>query len=90
MALPPHERVPIAINRGRVQESNFNTYDVLRINQIPNVDAYVVPSVESPGGAGEAFVPTIAPAVNDVIFDASGKRIRKLPIKSAALRSHRR
>jgi len=86
MALPRHERVPITIDCGRVQESNVNTYDVLRINEIPKVDVYVVPSVESPGGAGEAFVPAIAPAVTNAIFDATGKRVRKLPIKSAALR----
>jgi isoquinoline 1-oxidoreductase beta subunit len=75
----------ITIDRGRVQQANFNSYDVLRIDEMPSVEVYIVPSVESPGGAGEACVPAIAPAVTNAIFAASGKRIRKLPIKSTSL-----
>lgn len=75
----------ITIDRGRVQQANFNTYDVLRIDEMPSVEVHIVPSVESPGGAGEACVPAIAPAVANALFAASGKRIRKLPIKSTSL-----
>ncbi len=75
----------ITIDRGRVQEANFDTYDVLRIDEMPNVEVYIVPSSETPGGAGEACVPAIAPAVTNAIFAATGKRIRKLPIKATSL-----
>ena len=75
----------ITIDRGRVQQANFNTYDVLRIDEMPAVEAYIVPSTETPGGAGEACVPAIAPAVTNAIFAATGKRIRKLPIRSTSL-----
>jgi len=75
----------ITIDRGRVQQANFNTYDVLRIDEMPSVEVYIVPSVESPGGAGEACVPAIAPAVTNAIFAATRKRIRKLPIRTVSL-----
>ncbi len=72
----------ITIDRGRVQEANFNTYDVLRIDEMPKIEVHIVPSTEEPGGAGESCVPAIAPAVANAIFFASGKRVRKLPIKN--------
>jgi isoquinoline 1-oxidoreductase beta subunit len=75
----------ITIDRGRVQQANFNTYDVLRIDEMPEVEVHLVQSTETPGGAGEACVPPIAPAVTNAIFAATGKRIRKLPLKDAAL-----
>ena len=75
----------ITVRRGRVQQANFNTYDVLRIDEMPDVEVHLVTSSESPGGAGEACVPAIAPAVTNAIFAATGKRIRKLPISSANL-----
>jgi isoquinoline 1-oxidoreductase subunit beta len=75
----------ITVQRGRVQQANFNTYDVLRIDEMPEVEVHLVPSSESPGGAGEACVPAIAPAVTNAIFAATSKRIRKLPINSANL-----
>ena len=75
----------ITIDKGRVQQANFNTYDVLRIDEMPVVESYIVPSTETPGGAGEACVPAIAPAVTNAIFAATGKRIRKLPIKDTPL-----
>jgi isoquinoline 1-oxidoreductase beta subunit len=75
----------ITIDRGRVQQANFNNYDVMRIDEIPDIEVYVVPSTEAPGGAGEAAVPCIAPAVVNAIFAATGKRVRKLPIRPAEL-----
>jgi isoquinoline 1-oxidoreductase beta subunit len=71
----------ITIDQGRVQQANFNNYDVLRIDEAPAVEVYIVPSSEKPGGIGEAAVPPIAPAVCNAIFAATGKRIRKLPIR---------
>ena len=67
----------ITIDRGRVQQANFNTYDVLRMDEMPKIEVYLVPSTENPSGAGEASVPAIAPAVTNAIFAATGKRIRK-------------
>ncbi len=76
----------ITVDRGRVVQSNFNTYDVLRMDEMPKVEVYIVPSTETPSGAGEAAVPPIAPAVTNAIFAATGKRIRKLPIRLTRVR----
>jgi isoquinoline 1-oxidoreductase beta subunit len=73
----------ITIDRGRVQQQNFNQYDVLRIDEMPVVEVYIVPSQENPGGIGEATTPGTAPAIANAIFAATGKRIRQLPIRLA-------
>jgi isoquinoline 1-oxidoreductase beta subunit len=75
----------ITIDHGRVQQSNFNNYDVLRTDEMPVVEVHIVPSTEAPGGIGEASVPTIAPAVGNAIFAATKKRLRKLPIRTGDL-----
>ena len=75
----------ITIDRGRVVQNNFNQYDMLRIDEAPVVEVHIVQSTENPGGMGEAGVPAIAPAVCNAIFAATGKRIRKLPIKAEQL-----
>jgi isoquinoline 1-oxidoreductase beta subunit len=74
-------RGEITIDRGRVQQTNFNNYEPLRIDEMPVIETYIVPSTNPPGGIGEASTPAIAPAVTNAIFSATGKRIRKLPIK---------
>ena len=71
----------ITIDKGRVVQNNFNQYDMLRIDEAPVVEVYIVPSTQNPGGIGEAGVPAVAPAVTNAIFAATGKRIRKLPIQ---------
>jgi isoquinoline 1-oxidoreductase beta subunit len=71
----------ITIDRGRVQQSNFHEYDVLRIDEMPVVEVHIVPSQNQPGGIGEASTPSVVPAVTNAIFAATGKRIRKLPIR---------
>jgi isoquinoline 1-oxidoreductase subunit beta len=71
----------ITIENGRVKQSNFNDYPMLRIDEMPLVEAYVVPSTDKQGGIGEPSVPATAPAVCNAIFAVTGKRIRKLPIK---------
>jgi isoquinoline 1-oxidoreductase beta subunit len=73
----------ITIERGRVKQANFNTYDVIRIDEMPQVEVYIVPSTEAPGGIGEASTPGIAPAVANAIFAATGKRLRKLPMRNS-------
>ena len=71
----------ITIDKGRVQQGNFNTYEVLRIDEMPVIEVYLVPSHETPGGIGEASTPAIGPAVANALFAATGKRLRSLPIK---------
>ena len=75
----------ITIDRGRVEQANFDRYDVLRIDEMPKVEVHIVPSQAAPGGIGEASTPGIAPAVSNAIFAATGKRIRRLPLRSADL-----
>ena len=70
----------IDIQGGRVVQSNFHDYQMLRLAEMPVVEVYIVPSEEAPGGVGEPGTPPIAPAVCNAIFAATGKRIRKLPI----------
>jgi isoquinoline 1-oxidoreductase beta subunit len=68
-----------------VKQNNFNDYRMLRMNETPVIEVYIVPSTDPMGGAGEPGVPPIAPALANAIFAATGKRIRKLPIKSQDL-----
>ena len=75
----------ITINRGRVEQTNFDTYPILRMNEMPLVEVYIVPSEEAPTGVGEPGVPCVAPAVCNAIFAATGKRIRRLPIRKQDL-----
>jgi isoquinoline 1-oxidoreductase beta subunit len=70
----------ITVERGRVQQSNFHDYPMLRMSEMPEVEVHIVPSTDRQGGIGEPSVPPIAPAVCNAIFAATGKRIRKLPI----------
>jgi isoquinoline 1-oxidoreductase subunit beta len=74
----------ITIDRGRVTQSNFNNYRVLRLAEMPRVEVHIVPSSESQGGVGEPGTPPIAPAVCNAIYAATGKRLRKLPIGKLA------
>ena len=71
----------LTIGGGRVMQSNFNDYPVLRLNEMPVVEVHIVSSVEKPTGAGELSVPPVAPALCNAIFAATGKRIRRLPIR---------
>jgi isoquinoline 1-oxidoreductase beta subunit len=65
---------------GRVQQSNFHDYQVLRLNEMPVVEVYVVPSTEKMGGAGEPGVPPVAPAVANAVASLTGQRLRELPL----------
>jgi len=76
----------ITVEGGRIQQSNFHDYEVLRMSDAPPiVEVYIVPSTEPPGGCGEPGVPSVAPAVGNAIFAATGKRVRRLPIRPADL-----
>jgi isoquinoline 1-oxidoreductase beta subunit len=75
----------VTINAGEVQQTNFNSYRVLRINEIPRIEVHLLPSDEPPGGIGEPSVALVAPAVCNAICAASGRRLRSLPIGSQPL-----
>jgi isoquinoline 1-oxidoreductase subunit beta len=74
----------ITLQGGRVQQSNFNDYRVLRMNEMPKVEVYIVPSAEHPTGVGEPGVAPIGPAVANAIFAASGKRMHVFPFSKSA------
>ncbi len=71
----------ITLKDGRVEQSNFHDYPVLRMNEMPWVEVHIVPSDEKPGGVGEPGVPPIAPAVVNAIAVLTNRRIRRLPIR---------
>jgi len=75
----------ITISGGRVNQTNFNNYQVLRIDAMPTIETYIVPSEEKPTGSGELAVPPLVPALCNAIFAATGKRIRRMPIRSEDL-----
>jgi isoquinoline 1-oxidoreductase beta subunit len=76
----------VTLKRGRVEQSNFDSYQMLRIDEAPAVEVHIVESKEEPGGIGEPGTSGIAPAVANAIFAATGKRLRKLPIDPETLR----
>ncbi len=76
----------ITLKAGRVQQSNFDSYQMLRIDEAPAIEVHIVQSSAPPGGMGEAGTSAIVPAVANAIFAATGKRLRKLPIDPAALK----
>ena len=68
----------ITFEKGRVQQTNFHQYEPLRIDEMPVIETYIVPSTNNPGGMGEVGTPAIAPAVGNAIFKATGKRVRRM------------
>jgi isoquinoline 1-oxidoreductase beta subunit len=70
----------VTVQKGRVQQSNFGDYRVMRMGEAPAVEVYIVNSHDEPGGIGEPGTAGIAPALSNAVFAATGKRIRKLPI----------
>jgi isoquinoline 1-oxidoreductase subunit beta len=75
----------ITIERGRVQQANFNDYDMPRMNEVPKVEVHLVMSKEDPTGIGEPGLPVVAPAVGNAVFAATGKRLRRLPVRAEDL-----
>jgi len=71
----------ITVARGRVQEENFSDYPMLQIGEMPAIETHIIQSHAAPGGMGEVPLPPLAPAVANAIFDATGKRVRRLPIQ---------
>ena len=77
----------ITLDKGRVQQTNFHDYPVLRMNEMPKIDITLVPSTEKPGGIGEPATALIGPAVANALFAATGKRVRQLPLSADHIRS---
>jgi isoquinoline 1-oxidoreductase beta subunit len=75
----------ITLEGGRVRQTNFNDYRVLRLPEMPQLDIHIIPSTAAPGGLGETAVPPVAPALCNAIFAATGKRLRSLPISAHKL-----
>jgi len=76
----------ITLDKGRVQQSNFHDYPMLRIAEAPVVETHIVDSGEAPGGLGEPGVPPVAPSICNAVFALTGKRIRTLPIRPEDLK----
>jgi isoquinoline 1-oxidoreductase beta subunit len=76
----------ITLGNGRIQQSNFDTYQMLRLNEAPAIEVHIVQNSEPPGGMGECGTSLIVPAVANAIFAATGKRLRKMPADATALK----
>jgi isoquinoline 1-oxidoreductase beta subunit len=76
----------VTLDKGVVQETNFDTYVPTRMSEMPQVEVHIVPSAEDPTGVGEPGVPTLAPAISNAVFAATGKRLRSLPLDLTSLR----
>jgi isoquinoline 1-oxidoreductase beta subunit len=76
----------ITLKDGRVEQSNFDTYQMLRMNEAPAIEVHIGQNAEPPGGMGECGTSCIVPAVANAIFAATGKRLRKMPVDATALK----
>jgi len=76
----------ITLKNGRVEQTNFDTYQMLRINEAPAIEVHIVSSSEPPGGMGEPGTSAIVPAVTNAVYAATGHRVRKLPVGTVALK----
>ena len=76
----------ITIDKGRVVQRHFADYQMLRLNEMPEIDVHIVPSTETPGGIGEPSIALAAGSLVNAIYAATGTRIYSLPIKPAMLR----
>jgi len=71
----------ITVKEGRVEQSNYHNYPILRLNETPEIEVFIIKSDEKPGGIGEPGVPPLAPALANAMMMATGKPVRELPIK---------
>ena len=76
----------ITIKDGRIEQSNFDSYRILRMNEAPSIEVHIVQNAEAPGGMGETGTSCIVPAVANAIFAATGKRLRKMPVDTDMLK----
>jgi isoquinoline 1-oxidoreductase subunit beta len=73
----------LTLKDGRIEQSNFHNYPVLRMHEMPMIEVHIVPSTDNMGGCGEPGTPPIAPAVANAVFALTGKRLRQLPLRLA-------
>jgi CO/xanthine dehydrogenase Mo-binding subunit len=78
-------RSKVTIKSGRVEQSNFDTFPIPRMPEVPPIEVALIPSDARPGGMGEAGVPLVAPAIANALFGLTGKRIRALPLEDAGV-----
>jgi isoquinoline 1-oxidoreductase beta subunit len=83
--LGPALKHGITLDKGRVTNTNFNSYDPTRIDETPQIEVHIVPSTANPGGTGEASTPATPPAVLNAVYAATKKRVRVLPATAASL-----
>ena len=76
----------ITLKNGRVEQTNFDTYQIMRINEAPAIEVHIVESSEPPGGIGETGTSAIVPAIANAVYAATGKRLRKMPVDSSLLK----
>ncbi|MEK1850566.1 MAG: xanthine dehydrogenase family protein molybdopterin-binding subunit [Phyllobacterium sp.] len=76
----------ITLKNGRIEQTNFDTYQMLRMNEAPAIEVHIVKSTEQPGGMGETGTSAIVPAIANAIFAATGKRLRKMPADASVLK----
>jgi len=76
----------ITLKDGRVEQTNFDTYQMLRMNEAPAIEVHIVQNAEPPGGMGECGTSGIVPAVANAIFAATGKRLRKMPVDTKIIK----
>ena len=77
----------ITLEKGVVQQTNFNNFPVVRMHEAPKIDIVLVPSTEKPGGIGEPATALVVPAIVNAVTAVTGKRVRKLPLTAEALRT---
>jgi isoquinoline 1-oxidoreductase beta subunit len=75
----------ITMSKGRVEQTNFNSYPVVRMNEAPHIDVVLVSSTEKPGGIGEPATALVVPAIANALAALTGKRVRKLPMSAQAI-----
>ena len=85
--LTPRSTGEITIEGGRVEQRNFHDYPIVRMDEMPRVDVHIVAHGDPPGGIGEPGTPPIAPAVCNALFALTGKRVRRLPIRTEDLKA---
>ena len=79
-------RSKVTVSKGRVEQSNFDTFTIPRMPEVPPIVVTLVASDARPGGIGEAGVPLVAPAIASAVFALTAKRIRALPLEDAGIR----
>jgi isoquinoline 1-oxidoreductase beta subunit len=76
----------ITLKNGRVEQTNFDTYQIIRMNEAPAIEVHIVKSLEPPGGMGETGTSAIVPAIANAVYAATGKRLRKMPVDTSVLK----